>query len=270
MELAIILAIFLLCFGKDLLALKSFSLGDEKNKFILRVGLSVMAVGLLVAGLDRIVQVLEIKYNPEVLFLNDWLQRLPFNDPSIFFRYNSRILLRLIRAVYHYGFFVPCIFLIAQAVARRDFRSLSLLIFSTFAFHYFVHFPFYFFTEGHQVWYVKGVMVPLFRTISPLDHVFPSMHASMSVTAMLLAWRQPNKAVRVLYSIFCPLVIFSTFYLEIHWTIDAIAGALIGIAAVKFGEYATSRGWLHILIARLSEIGAAFRRSATKELSSRG
>ncbi|MDD4078727.1 MAG: phosphatase PAP2 family protein [Eubacteriales bacterium] len=270
MELAIILLVFLIAFRKDLLELRSFSLQNEKDKFILKLGLGLLGLALLVAGTDRFVQMLEIKYHPEILFLNDWLRSLPYNDLSVYFGYNSRILLRIIRAVYHYGFFVPCIFLIIRAVARRDLRSLSLLIFSTFAFHYAVHFPFYFFTEGHQIWYVKGIMVPLFRTISPLDHVFPSMHASMSVTSMLLAWRQPNKATRILYSIFCPLVIFSTFYLQIHWTIDAVAGAIIGVAAVKFAEYATAQGWLYLIIARLNEIGALLRRPASKELSSRG
>lgn len=270
MELSIILIVFLFAFRKDLLELKSFSLRNEQDKLTVKVGLGLLAVALLVAGVDRFVQMLEIKYNPEIIFLNDWLRSLPYNDLSVYFHYNLPIFLRVIRAVYHYGFFVPCIFLIIQAVARRDIRGLSMLIFSTFAFHYAAHFPFYFFTEGHQIWYVKGVMVPLFRTISPLDHVFPSMHASMSVTSLLLAWRQPNKATRVLYSIFCPLVIFATFYLQIHWTIDAVAGAIIGVAAVKFAEYATNRGWLFVIISRLNEFRGLLKRPASKELSTRG
>lgn len=270
MELAIIILIFIITFRKDLLQLKTFSLRNDKDKFILKLGLGLLGVALLVAGVDRIVQALEIKYNPEFLFLDDWLQGLPYNDISVYFGYNSRIFLRMIRAVYHYGFFVPCIFLITQAVAKRDLRGLSMLIFSTFAFHYVMHFPFYFFTEGHQIWYVKGIMVPLFRTISPLDHVFPSMHASMSVTSMLLAWRQPNKAAKILYSIFCPLVIFATFYLQIHWTIDAVAGAIIGVAAVKFAEYATNRDWLYVIIARLNELRGLLKCPASKELSTRG
>jgi hypothetical protein len=270
MELAVILLIFLIAFRDDLIQLKSFSLHSEKDRFIFRVGLGLLGLALAVAGVDRLVQFLELKFHPEVFFINDWLEKLPFNDLSIFFGYRSRLFLRIIRAVYHYGFFLPCIFLILRAVARRDFRGLSLLVFSTFAFHYALHFPFYIFTEGHQIWYVKGVMVPLFRTVSPLDHVFPSMHASMSVTSLLLAWRQPGKAVRVLYSLFCPLVIFATFYLQIHWTIDAVAGVFIGIAAVKFGEYATSLGWLHLVIAKINESWLLLRRPADRGLSSRG
>lgn len=267
MELAIILFFFMIAFRKDLLGLRSFSLHNDRDKLILKVGLGVIALALLVAGVDRLVQVLELKYNPEVLFLNDWLRNIPFNDLSLYFGYNSWLFLAINRAVYYYGFFLPCIFLIAQGVARRDFRQLSILLFSTFIFHYAVHFPFYFLTEGHQVWYVKGVMVPLFRTISPLDHVFPSMHTSMSVTALLVAWRQPNRSVRYLYSVFCPLVIFSTFYLQIHWTIDAIAGALIGVLAVKFGEHVTNLGWLHVAIAKLNSLELRSRRYTPKGLS---
>ena len=269
MELAIILLAFIFIYKNDLVKLKSFTFRNEKDIFIFKISLGLLAVALLVAGIDRVVQVLELKYHPEVLFLNGWLKSIPYNDLSVFFGYRSRLFLRAIRAIYYYGFFVPIIFLILQAVARRDFRALSLLVFSTFAFHYLAHFPFYFFTEGHQVWYVKGVMVPLFRTVSPLDHVFPSMHASMAVTTMLLAWQQPNKAIRSLNLVFCALVIFSTFYLQIHWTIDAIAGALIGVVAVKFGKHATDQGWLHIVIAYLRSLSLAPKRNASKELSSR-
>jgi membrane-associated phospholipid phosphatase len=269
MELAIILLIFIFVSRKDLLELRSFSLRKEKDKLVLMLGLGILGLAFLVAGIDRFEQMFEIKFHPEILFLNDWLKSIPLNDLSVYFNYNRPIILKILRAVYHYGFFVPVIFLIINAVSRRDVRGLSMLVFGTFAFHYTVHFPYYFFTEGHQIWCVKGVAIPLFRTMSPLDHVFPSMHASMSVTALLLAWKQPNRAVRILYTIFCPLVIFATFYLQIHWTIDAIAGAIIGIAAVEFAEYATNNGWLHIHIGRISDLRGLFRRPATKGLSSR-
>lgn len=254
MELTLILLVFILATYKDIIGLKNFSLTREKDVLYLKIGFGLIGMALLVAGIDRFVQWLELRYKPELFFINDWLLNLPYNDLSVYFRYNSPLIIKAIRGIYLYGFFVPFIFLMLRAVAQRDFRNLSLLFFGTFAFHYAAHFPFYFLTEGHQIWYVKDVMVPLFRTMSPLDHVFPSMHSSMSVTSLLLAWQQPNKWIRALYSVFCPLVIFSTFYLQIHWTIDAVAGALIGVAAVKFAKHATDRGWLYTVMGALGSL----------------
>lgn len=265
MELIIIILIFSLVVFKDMLNLKNFSLTNEKDLLSIKIALGLVGLALLVAGIDRFFQWVEIVYKPEIFFINDWLAGIPYNDLSEYFSYNFPFVLKAIRAIYHYGFFVPFIFLLIRAVAKRDLRSLSLLAFGTFAFHYLVHFPFYFLTEGHQIWYVKGIMVPLFRTMSPLDHVFPSMHTSMSVTSLLLAWHQPNKLMRALYSIFCPLVIFATFYLQIHWTIDAVAGAIIGVAAVKFANFATARGWLYIALAKVNSIwGSLSKRPVPK------
>lgn len=267
MELAIISLVFLLAVNKDIFKLKNFSLSNEKDLLSLKVALGLFGLAMTVAGIDRFVQWVELSYRPEIFFLNDWLASIPFNDLSVYFGYNSPFLIRTIRAIYLYGFFLPFIFLAIRAVAQRDVRSLSLLAFGTFAFHYAAHFPFYFFTEGHQIWYVKDVMVPLFRTVSPLDHVFPSMHTSMSVTSLILAWQQPNKWMRAVYSVFCPLVIFSTFYLQIHWTIDAVAGAVIGVAAVRFAVYATDRGWLYVVLAKFNTLWGLLKRPDPKALS---
>jgi|GEM_PF-6086787 len=253
-ELVAVVSVFLLFTYKDLLNLKTFSLNREEDLFLIRVGLGMIALALVVAGIDRFVQWIEVLYEPEIFHLNDLLASIPFNDLSEYFNYDIPFLLPVIRAVYHYGFFVPFVFLLLRGIAKRDVRSLSMLVFGTFAFHYVVHFPFYFLTEGHQIWYVKGIMVPLFRTVSPLDHVFPSMHTSMAVTYLLLAWQQPNKRIRVLYTVFCPMIVFGTFYLQIHWTIDAVAGAIIGIAAFKFAKYATDRGWLYPVMAKLTTL----------------
>ncbi len=266
MELVLILLVFILVTYKDIIGLKDFSLGREKDVQYLKIGVGLIGLALLVAGADRFFQWLEHGYKPELFFINEWLLNLPYNDLSVYFGYNSPFIIRAIRGIYHYGFFVPFIFLMLRAVAQKDMRNLSMLFFGTFLFHYAAHFPFYFLTEGHQVWYVKDIMVPLFRTVSPLDHVFPSMHASMSVTSLLLAWQQPNKWMRALYSIFCPLVIFSTFYLQIHWTIDAVAGAIIGIAAVMFAKYATDQGWLYTVMAKLGAVLSP-RRSQPQTLS---
>lgn len=248
MEFAIILLIFIVAMRRELWELRTYSLRKEQDSLLVRIALGLIIVCMIVGAVDRFVQWLEIQYQPEIFYLDAWLLRIPYNDLSIYFSYNNPHILNAFRAIYNYGFYLPFFGLMLSALGRRDFKMLSLLAFSTFAFHYILHFPFYFLTEGHQIWLVKGIYPPLFRTISPLDHVFPSMHTSISVTYLLLAWKQPNKALRLLYTIFCPLVIFATFYLRIHWTVDAIAGAMVGYAGVRFAVYATSKGWLYSVV----------------------
>lgn len=248
MDLIIVVAIFALALHRELGELRTLSLQSNNDRMALKIAVGLMMLSLVIGGIDRFQQWFEYTFQTHVFFINGWLNSIPYNDLSIYFNYPSEFLIDTFRAIYNYGFYVPFFGLLIRAVAKRDFRALSLLAFGTFAFHYLVHFPFYTLTQGHQVWMVKGEFPPLFRTISPLNHVFPSMHTSISVTYLLLAWKQPNKLIRVLYSIFCPLVIFATFYLRIHWTIDAIAGAAVGIAAVQFAQYATRKQWLPAVI----------------------
>lgn len=237
-----LMGIFALVLIPDLKQLHTFSLAERRDMRILIAALALIVIALLVGGVDRLVQWLEGIHRPVAVNLNYWLYSIAWNDLTGYFHYPSQLLVDSFRAVYNYGFYLPFFALLLGAVARRDFRMLSLLAFSTFVFHYLVHFPFYFFTEGHQLWLVQGIR-PLFHTISPLNHVFPSMHASMAVTYLLLAWQQPNRRLKVLFALFCPLVIFSTFYLRIHWVVDALAGAAVGGAAVAFALYATRRRW---------------------------
>lgn len=78
-------------------------------------------------------------------------------------------------------------------------------------------------------------------------NVFPSLHSSLAVTVGLLAWRT-----RAIYPAWTPIaallggsVLLSTMYLGIHWALDVVAGALLGVgsvaAAVALRERAADR-----------------------------
>ncbi len=69
-------------------------------------------------------------------------------------------------------------------------------------------------------------------------NVFPSLHASLAVTAALLAWTTRDK-----FSVWFPLatvlavsVVISTMYLGIHWASDAVFGIALAWISVKAGR----------------------------------
>ncbi|WP_246168290.1 phosphatase PAP2 family protein [Paenibacillus antarcticus] len=115
--------------------------------------------------------------------------------------------------------------------------------------NYAVAIPFYLFFPVSEVWSypLSGVtfhMLDVFprfeesyRPLSGLDNCFPSLHTSISVTIMLLAVRSGNRRWRMITTTSAVIVLFSIFYLGIHWVTDMIAGSLLGITATTLGIY---------------------------------
>lgn len=65
-------------------------------------------------------------------------------------------------------------------------------------------------------------------------NVFPSLHSSLSVTVVGLAWQTRERFPRLLY-ITTPVaisVILATMYLGIHWFTDVVAGALLAVISL--------------------------------------
>lgn len=77
----------------------------------------------------------------------------------------------------------------------------------------------------------------VYRPLSGLNNCFPSLHTSLSVTMAILAFRSGNKRWAYITGISAALILFSIFYLGIHWVSDMIAGSLLGIFASTLGIY---------------------------------
>ncbi|WP_157533065.1 phosphatase PAP2 family protein [Haloferax profundi] len=78
----------------------------------------------------------------------------------------------------------------------------------------------------------------LTRQVNVNTNVFPSLHTSLSVSAALVAvWTYDEYPVWAFVApVLASAVAFSTMYLGIHWALDVVAGALLGVASVAIAD----------------------------------
>ena len=79
--------------------------------------------------------------------------------------------------------------------------------------------------------------------VSSNTNVFPSLHASLAVTVLLMAWYTRTTYPRWLWitSILVASVVVSTMVLGIHWFTDVIAGLGLAVVSVVTGRYLVGR-----------------------------
>lgn len=112
--------------------------------------------------------------------------------------------------------------------------------------NYLVAVPFYLFVPVGEVWsvepQVRFLMLEAFpsfedhyRALSGIDNCFPSLHTSISVTMALLAFRSGNRRWALFAGANGAIIIFSIFYLGIHWMTDMLAGCVLAFVAAAIG-----------------------------------
>ncbi|WP_028596072.1 phosphatase PAP2 family protein [Paenibacillus assamensis] len=131
--------------------------------------------------------------------------------------------------------------------AARGLTSFAVAICYAITFNYIIALPFYFWVPVDEVWSyapsgVSFLMLDTFptfeenyRAFSGLDNCFPSLHTSISATVAIVAWRS---GIRRWIWIACPsavIIIFSIFYLGIHWVSDMFAGLALAAACSWIG-----------------------------------
>jgi membrane-associated phospholipid phosphatase len=105
--------------------------------------------------------------------------------------------------------------------------------------NYLIAVPFFLFVPVDEAWSVSPHIhflildtFPNFETeyrhLSGLDNCFPSLHTSISVTMALIAARSGNRRWAWFAGANAAIILFSIFYLGIHWFTDMVGG--LGLA----------------------------------------
>ncbi|OCT14961.1 phosphoesterase PA-phosphatase [Paenibacillus pectinilyticus] len=113
-------------------------------------------------------------------------------------------------------------------------------------FNYMVAIPFYLFFPVNEVWSfhprVHLLILDVFptfeqdyRPLSGLDNCFPSLHTSISVSMAVIAVKSSSKFWKIFVPCTAAFIIFTIFYLGIHWLSDMCAGLLLGVVAARMG-----------------------------------
>lgn len=104
----------------------------------------------------------------------------------------------------------------------------------------------------------------LTSVVNRQTNVFPSLHASLSATAMLFAWRT-----RESLPAWLPIAVFvgsgvivSTMYLAIHWFIDVLAGLALAGISTWGGIHLHERGYIQKLSTSIENALAKVPRSS--------
>jgi membrane-associated phospholipid phosphatase len=123
-------------------------------------------------------------------------------------------------------------------------------------FNYLFAMPFYLFFSVSEVWSfrpdVQALMLHAFPTFetayrptSGLTNCFPSLHTSISVSMAFLAFKSKNIFWSRFTLISTGLIIFSIFYLGIHWMTDMCAGLVLGVVSARLGiRVSEGRAWI--------------------------
>ncbi|MEW9668412.1 phosphatase PAP2 family protein [Ammoniphilus sp. 3BR4] len=111
--------------------------------------------------------------------------------------------------------------------------------------NYLIAIPFYLFFPVNEVWYYQSrveFLIPQvypnfeheYRVLSGLNNCFPSLHTSLSVTMAFIALRSGIPRMGMLFISCAGIIVFSIFYLGIHWVLDMMAGVGLGLMAAAF------------------------------------
>ena len=158
-------------------------------------------------------------------------------------------------AIYVYGYVFLLVFPILAYLALDDLEPLRHL-FLAYAFNYAIGVACYvlFIAYGPRnlmpelvdsLLYANWPRSQLLTSaVNSNTNVFPSLHTSLSVTVVLLAYRT-RRTYPAWLALSVPLaasVVVSTMYLGIHWGVDVVGGVVLGIGSLYLADYLTDDG----------------------------
>lgn len=164
---------------------------------------------------------------------------IPFNDLSLNSAGIPEMILKFIRIIYCSGYITPLFVPAIANALQGKYKQAWTYILSGHFLQIFLITPFYLLVQVNEIWYVLEKMDPLSRVFSndfdrnfTVAWCFPSMHTSVAMASLLVAWKDENRVFKWTWISYCILIIASTLLLPIHWTLDVIGGIILGYSAV--------------------------------------
>lgn len=218
----------------------SFVFSEKLNHFfsynVLPYFLMVSLVYVLVNSQELFVEYLDIT---PYYKLAEFIFSMEGNTVSSFQTIMSPALTYFSAFIYLFGFSFLLIFTFVVLVCTGKVPVLQEYSIAV-VLAYLIAFPFYILTPVRVTGYTLPTVIPLLYELNPvisqglrsvdpyLDNCFPSLHAALSIIAMLLiVFRTDLKELKVVVVILAILIQFTIFYLGIHWIIDFIGGVLL-------------------------------------------
>lgn len=174
---------------------------------------------------------------------NNIFDKIPFNDAAFARVYQPEWLNVIFRFIYNNGFVVPAVIPIYRALIAKDIKKTLQYSLSSHIVQIIFISPMYATIWLQEVWFVRGEPDMLLRGLTNSEaagwtlNCFPSMHTSIAFAMFLLVLREKDKLFKYFWGTYCLLVIYSTMYLKIHWTIDVIGGIVFAFFIVKLVDY---------------------------------
>lgn len=146
-------------------------------------------------------------------------------------------------SVFFYIVVFPAVMIASIAIyTHRKQHRLYYAVCYALMINYMLAIPFYLLFPVQEVWHFQqGVQFLIpdvfpsfeqeYRPLSGLDNCFPSLHTSISVSMAILAGKSENAFWRMFTRFHALFIIFSIFYLGVHWVTDMMAGLALGIFA---------------------------------------
>ncbi|MBP1966019.1 phosphatase PAP2 family protein [Paenibacillus aceris] len=148
---------------------------------------------------------------------------------------------------YFYVVIFPAVMItsIALYTFKKNYKLFYAICYALM-FNYMIAIPFYLFFPVNEVWSfhpnVKLLILDVFptfeqdyRPLSGLDNCFPSLHTSISVSMAVIAVKSRNTFWKIFVPISSAFIVFTIFYLGIHWLSDMCAGVVLGVVAARLG-----------------------------------
>jgi len=179
-----------------------------------------------------------------------YMTKIPLNDPgSIWQKVNLPWVTQKAVWVYGFGFAFTIWAAVIRSFLARDWRKMLHYTLATHVLQTPLIIPFYSTIELHEVWWVlhraDALSRPSFMDAYHLklnaQNCFPSMHTSIAFAVILLALREKGPIFKWGMVAYGSAVIISTLYLDIHWTVDVLAGLAFGYGVVRLSDWVMAK-----------------------------